>query len=595
MAPKTSQKLIDMPVYGGTESPLPATTAAPPIGYLTSIALDQLQPGPWQPRTKFDQEKLQELADSIKAEGIRDPLQVRMDVQGKDLVYRIISGERRYRASKLAGLAELPCIVQEDTADDTRLRRLALLANMHRADLSVLEEARALAQLAGAGMSQREMATQLGKTQGWVSQRLSLLRLPDKALEALDNGVITVEDARELVKLAEEPKVLDMVLAEDDRKLQKLVNNGYYGYIGHRITDRVKAVMDWKSREGDFQAKIEKLQRQGHVVVEDFDPHKSTSKYAMLSDGTVDDQAHKKAGLTCEAVAVVRGYSNYRVCTDPSALRKAVAELKKSGEIVEPSWKVQERERKAIEDARDQARLVAIQSWLRNGAPIEGEELTTVAKARVADLAYYDNGETKKAARWLGFELGGTAEGSAALVREYARGSDEKLMTAWFLLELVNATRSYSRPGVIAGVDAWLHAYGYIDPCPEPGKETPDAILARLIEQGADVAIRLECQTCKYQSPWSSPTAARGELPEHAGHLVTLGYPVTEEAPEQDEASGWCGDEGRCHKCEKHDSCNSAQLDGPAAGCAGQCADCAEPCEDAKELQLTPVAEEVAV
>lgn len=509
------KKLVEYTDEDWAEHKANGTTPAP-FGYLRHIPVEKVAAGPWQPRTKFDEEALQELAASITADGITTPLQVRPNPD-RDGDYLIVSGERRHRAACIAGLQDVPCIVLED-ADETKLRRRAMIENMHRRDLTPLEEARGLRELEASGASQRDMASELGKSQGWVSQRLSMLKLPDKALEALDNGVITVEDARELVKLVDEPKVLDMVLADDDRKLQKLVNNGHYGYIGHRITDRVKAVMDWKSREGDFQAKIEKLRRQGHVVVEDFDPDKRNSKYTHLSDGTVDDQAHKKAGLTCEAVAVVRGYSNYRVCTDPAALRKAVAELRKSGEIVEPDWKRQERER--IDDARGEARLNAIQSWLREGAALGNGEIATVARLRVACLTRYDTAEASQAARWLGFQLEGSRSGAAQLVQEDARGSAEKCLSAWFVLELAAGVGSY-RSEIIGLADEWLKAHGYVDPYPEPVKEA---------------------------------------------------------APEEDdEPSHWCGAEGRCHECEKRESCNSAQPDGPPEDESDETFSCGDP------------------
>ena len=144
------------------------------------IPLERIVPNPHQPRRDFDPEGLQELAASIRQYGILQPATVR--TRGRD--YELVAGERRFRAAKLAGLRELPCLIAQVGEEDSAL--LALMENLQRRDLNYMEEAAAIAQLVQRwGLSQEEAARRLGKSQSAVANKLRLLRLPESVVAML--------------------------------------------------------------------------------------------------------------------------------------------------------------------------------------------------------------------------------------------------------------------------------------------------------------------------------------------------------------------------------------------------------------------------
>lgn len=160
------------------------------------LPIDSIRPNPGQPRRSFSPEGLQELAASIAAHGILQPLSVRRIEGG----YELISGERRLRSAQLAGLTEVPCLIV--TADETRSSLLALIENVQRRDLDFLEEALAIQALWEAtGLSQEALAKQLGKAQSSLANKLRLLRLPPEVLELLREKGFTERHARALLRL----------------------------------------------------------------------------------------------------------------------------------------------------------------------------------------------------------------------------------------------------------------------------------------------------------------------------------------------------------------------------------------------------------
>ena len=164
------------------------------------LPVDSISPNPNQPRTHFSQEGLEELSASIRACGILQPLSVRRGTGG----YELVSGERRLRASRLAGLSEVPCILVN--VDDESSSLLALVENLQRRDLDFVEEASALARLIQTyGLSQEEAARRVGKSQSAVANKLRLLRLPSDVLELLREHDCTERHARALLKLGDNP------------------------------------------------------------------------------------------------------------------------------------------------------------------------------------------------------------------------------------------------------------------------------------------------------------------------------------------------------------------------------------------------------
>ena len=172
---------------------------------LKTLPLHKIEPNPDQPRRDFDPEELEELAESIRTHGIIQPLTVREMPNG---YYQIIAGERRWRASRLAELAEVPVVVVE--ADDKKAMELALIENLQRTDLNPVEEAMGYdALIRENGMTQEEAAARVGKSRPAVANALRLLGLSQPVLDKLREGLLTAGHARAVLQLKNEKKQLE--------------------------------------------------------------------------------------------------------------------------------------------------------------------------------------------------------------------------------------------------------------------------------------------------------------------------------------------------------------------------------------------------
>jgi len=160
------------------------------------VPIERIIPNPHQPRSSFDQDKLEELAESIRTHGLIQPLVVTETVEG----FVLIAGERRWRASRLAGLEQVPVIVKESTPQD--MLELALIENIQRADLNPMEEAHAYRQLMDEfGLTQEEVAERVGKARSTVANLVRLLTLPDSIQIAVNDGRLSGAHARALLPL----------------------------------------------------------------------------------------------------------------------------------------------------------------------------------------------------------------------------------------------------------------------------------------------------------------------------------------------------------------------------------------------------------
>lgn len=181
----------------------PAGSKAPAVAIIpettpTRLPIDSIQANPLQPRTVFEPAKLEELADSIRANGVIQPIVVRKLGDG----FQIVAGERRWRASKLAGLAEVPVVVQ-DVADPQMLE-LALIENIQREDLNPVETAQAYDRLVKElGLSQEEIGRRTGKDRTSIANMIRLLRLPKEVQLLLAEHRISMGHARAILGLAE--------------------------------------------------------------------------------------------------------------------------------------------------------------------------------------------------------------------------------------------------------------------------------------------------------------------------------------------------------------------------------------------------------
>ena len=190
---------------------------------IVEIELSQLRANPYQPRKHFDEESLQELAESIKVHGVFQPIIVKKSIKG----YDIIAGERRYRASKLAGLTTIPAIIKDFSDDE--MMQIALLENLQRENLTAIEEAKAYKNIIESmNITQEELAKKVGKSRSHITNILGLLKLPASVQDMVLYNKLSMGHARVLSKLDDSNKQEDLaqkVIDEDIsvRELESLV------------------------------------------------------------------------------------------------------------------------------------------------------------------------------------------------------------------------------------------------------------------------------------------------------------------------------------------------------------------------------------
>lgn len=188
------------------------------------IALSEIQVNPFQPRTHFDKDALQELAESIRVQGIIQPITVRKLADGE---YQLISGERRFQASKMAGLEKVPAYVR--TANDQQMLEMALIENIQRENLNALEIAHSYQRLmAECNLKQEELGERVGKNRTTVNNYMRLLKLPPDIQAGLRDNLISMGHARAIINVEDIDKQLDIykrTIAEElsVRKVEALV------------------------------------------------------------------------------------------------------------------------------------------------------------------------------------------------------------------------------------------------------------------------------------------------------------------------------------------------------------------------------------
>ena len=181
---------------------------------IVEIALEEIKKNPYQPRTYFNEEKLNELKESIEKNGLLQPIIVKKAVKG----YYIIAGERRYRAFELLGRKEIPAIIKEMT--DEEMMVFAVLENLQREDLSALEESESYKNLMDKMLlTQEELAKKLGKSRPYIANSLRLLKLPVEIKNKLEQGVISTAHARTLLSLKTKKAMEDVCTLVIERKM----------------------------------------------------------------------------------------------------------------------------------------------------------------------------------------------------------------------------------------------------------------------------------------------------------------------------------------------------------------------------------------
>ena len=190
------------------------------------VSISDIEPNREQPRVMFDEEKLNELAESIKEHGVLTPLLVSPIGKGR---YRIIAGERRWRASRIAGIKKLPVIVKDVSAQE--IMEIALIENLQREDLNIIEEAKGYKRLSDEfGMTQEQMAKRVGKSRPVVANALRLLTLPEDVISLLEEGklslahgksLLSCEDADSISRLAKDCAEKELTVRELEALIKK--------------------------------------------------------------------------------------------------------------------------------------------------------------------------------------------------------------------------------------------------------------------------------------------------------------------------------------------------------------------------------------
>ena len=237
------------------------------------VAVSKLIVNPFQPRKIFNEEALKELAESIKEHGIIQPIVVRK----KDKKYEIIAGERRFRATKLAGLKEIPAIVKEMT--EQQMMEVAILENLQREDLTPIEEAEAYSSLIeNLNFTQDALAKRLGKSRPHIANHIRLLQLPEDVRKLMNEGVLSMGHGRALLGLKNKGRIAEVaqkVIAQslNVRQLESLVHQLNEG-VSHETKEKVKKDVFVQATESQLReyfgtsVQVKKQKNKGKIEIE---------------------------------------------------------------------------------------------------------------------------------------------------------------------------------------------------------------------------------------------------------------------------------------------------------------------------------------
>lgn len=252
------------------------------------IELEKIEPNPFQPRREFNEEALQDLARSIREHGVLQPVLVtKREVEtptGLEVHYQLIAGERRWRASKLAGLSQIPAMIRRGVPDDRVRLELAIIENVQREDLNAIERAHAYKQLIDEfHLVQREIAVRIGKSREAVTNVLRLLSLPAEVQSALNTGAITEGHARAVLMAGEDPlKQLQVYRDIISDKMSVRAAETHARHVGGKtLTPRKRPshsvqdpeLRDWQNRLQEqlgTKVQLQRMGERGKIVVEFF-------------------------------------------------------------------------------------------------------------------------------------------------------------------------------------------------------------------------------------------------------------------------------------------------------------------------------------
>ena len=300
---------------------------------IIEVALDDIIPNRFQPRLSFDEDALNELAKSIRQHGIIQPLVLRK-VGSK---YEIIAGERRYKASYIAGLTKVPAIVID--LNDNESAEVAIVENIQRKNLSPIEEAKSFKKLLDRGyLTQDELAASMGKTQGAISNKLRLLNLSEDVQDALLNNRISERHARSLLKLEKEDEQVEVLnkiienrlnVRDTDSLINSMINGEEFVPVSNLTVDKKEEAKDISSKnsidlENYFNITDEELNRLKGVI--DEEPLKIEDKVVPAIEDKVYPAIENEETLLLEEEV-----DNTKRELLQSKIKKFIEELKEDG------------------------------------------------------------------------------------------------------------------------------------------------------------------------------------------------------------------------------------------------------------------------
>ena len=252
------------------------------------IELEKIHPNPYQPRREFDQDRLKDLSESIRMYGVLQPLVVtRQEVYhengGMSVEYELISGERRLRASKLAGLSQVPVLIKSGEENPQLKLEMAIIENLQREDLNAVDRARSFERLAKEfGLKQAQIADKVGKSREYVSNSMRILALPDEMITALEEGKISEGHTRPLLMLTDKPE--EQLVLFKEIMTKKLTVREAESLSRRVATERIRnkgkyldpAIMEMErsfTESLGTRVRIEKNKEGGTVTIDFFSPN----------------------------------------------------------------------------------------------------------------------------------------------------------------------------------------------------------------------------------------------------------------------------------------------------------------------------------
>ena len=281
------------------------------------VEVEKIVENPYQPRREFDAAKLQELAESVRMYGILQPLTVtRKEIQREDgtffTQYELIAGERRLRASRLAGVAQVPVIIRDGEETEQEKLELAIIENLQREDLNAVDRALAFRQLADAfGLSHTQVAKKVGRSREYISNSIRILSLPEQILNALRVGDITEGHARTLLMLAEKPEEQDVVfreimlkklsVRETERISRRIATDKLRKREGNDFDDEIIEMEKRFTETLGTRVQIQKTDFGGRLTIDYF----SVDDLETMLERMRDEEREREAQVVAERAATI--------------------------------------------------------------------------------------------------------------------------------------------------------------------------------------------------------------------------------------------------------------------------------------------------